>query len=362
MANKTAVQLTTLSGITDNDYLVVYDFSEPGEEKLKKYPHSSLKSEGLADFVLKDGTIPFTATVGGVDPESSSDLSTKNYVDSEVNTLSGSLSNSAFTGNHNDTTNKQGGTTSEYYHLTLSQHSGLTGSSDTNLHQHDSLHYSGAEKVIALAGGAKISNTSEATLYIEGNGTSDSAELQLRDSGSGNHWDIRFVGSDNSTEANDFTISFLDNVGFTYEDWLNFDFSASNISLGKSIKLPNGTSIDEFSIDGTLSGNSDTAIPTEKAVKTYVDNSSSSTINVTTTAVGITISDSNDIVEVISSGEIVLLHAASTAAKKRYDIKNTSTGTITVSGTDNIDNTNSISIPPYESRTLAPTGSKWIII
>ena len=31
------------------------------------------------------------------------------------------------------------------------------------------------------------------------------------------------------------------------------------------------TSIDEFSIDGTLAGNSDTAIPTEKAVKTYAD-------------------------------------------------------------------------------------------
>jgi hypothetical protein len=32
-----------------------------------------------------------------------------------------------------------------------------------------------------------------------------------------------------------------------------------------------GTSIDEFSIDGTLAGNSDNAVPTEKAVKTYVD-------------------------------------------------------------------------------------------
>lgn len=32
-----------------------------------------------------------------------------------------------------------------------------------------------------------------------------------------------------------------------------------------------GTSINEFSIDGTLAGNSDDAVPTEKAVKTYVD-------------------------------------------------------------------------------------------
>lgn len=32
-----------------------------------------------------------------------------------------------------------------------------------------------------------------------------------------------------------------------------------------------GASIDEFSTDGTLAGNSDTAVPTEQAVKTYAD-------------------------------------------------------------------------------------------
>lgn len=36
--------------------------------------------------------------------------------------------------------------------------------------------------------------------------------------------------------------------------------------------------IDEFSTDGTLSGDSDTAVPTEKAVKAYVDNNSGSTL------------------------------------------------------------------------------------
>lgn len=37
------------------------------------------------------------------------------------------------------------------------------------------------------------------------------------------------------------------------------------------VSLLSGTGINEFSIDGTLSGNSDDAVPTEKAVKTYVD-------------------------------------------------------------------------------------------
>lgn len=36
-------------------------------------------------------------------------------------------------------------------------------------------------------------------------------------------------------------------------------------------QLTSGTSVNEFSTDGTLAGNSDDAVPTEKAVKTYVD-------------------------------------------------------------------------------------------
>jgi len=38
-----------------------------------------------------------------------------------------------------------------------------------------------------------------------------------------------------------------------------------------AIKLDTGTDINEFSTDGTLVGNSDSAVPTEKAVKAYVD-------------------------------------------------------------------------------------------
>lgn len=43
-------------------------------------------------------------------------------------------------------------------------------------------------------------------------------------------------------------------------------------ALASSYKTEIGATINEFSIDGSLSGNSDTALPTEKAVKTYVDN------------------------------------------------------------------------------------------
>ena len=46
---------------------------------------------------------------------------------------------------------------------------------------------------------------------------------------------------------------------------------SDNITAVESLTFNLGTDIKEFSIDGTLSGNSDDAVPTEKAVKTYVD-------------------------------------------------------------------------------------------
>lgn len=51
-----------------------------------------------------------------------------------------------------------------------------------------------------------------------------------------------------------------------------------------ALKAVDGVAIDEFSTDGTLADNSDLAVPTEKAVKTYVDNwqKIESKLNVTT--------------------------------------------------------------------------------
>lgn len=46
-----------------------------------------------------------------------------------------------------------------------------------------------------------------------------------------------------------------------------------SLEVGTTINLELGTTVNEISIDGTLADNSDDAIPTEKAVKTYVDNS-----------------------------------------------------------------------------------------
>ncbi|QCX39704.1 hypothetical protein FF125_15095 [Aureibaculum algae] len=46
----------------------------------------------------------------------------------------------------------------------------------------------------------------------------------------------------------------------------------SDLEVDGNIKLELGSTANEISIDGTLAGNSDDAIPTEKAVKSYIDN------------------------------------------------------------------------------------------
>jgi len=51
----------------------------------------------------------------------------------------------------------------------------------------------------------------------------------------------------------------------------DFDFFG-NMNVDGSLELEAGTSVNEFSVDGTLGGNSDDVVPTEKAVKTYIDN------------------------------------------------------------------------------------------
>ena len=53
------------------------------------------------------------------------------------------------------------------------------------------------------------------------------------------------------------------------------DINGGTINGISSLGCSAGGDIGEFSTDGTLGGNSDTAVPTEKAVKTYVDANSS---------------------------------------------------------------------------------------
>lgn len=64
-----------------------------------------------------------------------------------------------------------------------------------------------------------------------------------------------------------------DSDGFTISDTTGIPVvHVEDISGRVSLKYGDGR-VNEFSVDGALTGDSDTAVPTEKAVKTYVDNS-----------------------------------------------------------------------------------------
>ena len=71
-------------------------------------------------------------------------------------------------------------------------------------------------------------------------------------------------------------LGFDDHIQYTHVDGRrdftgHMTFQAGIDVSGGTLELPLGTSINEFSIDGTLVGDSDDAVPTEQAVKTYVD-------------------------------------------------------------------------------------------
>ena len=72
---------------------------------------------------------------------------------------------------------------------------------------------------------------------------------------------------DMSGATGDATLKFKSGQAFILND-TSTDILTVNAS---GIKTISGATINEFSIDGTLAGDSDTALPTEKAVKTYVD-------------------------------------------------------------------------------------------
>lgn len=71
--------------------------------------------------------------------------------------------------------------------------------------------------------------------------------------------------------------------------------------------LSSGTSIDEFSTDGTFAGDSDDAVPTEKAIKTYVDAKDVLSFNSYSAAQTLTAATHNaGIVQMTVAGELTM--------------------------------------------------------
>ncbi|MDB4710379.1 hypothetical protein OAF16_01475 [Flavobacteriales bacterium] len=109
-----------------------------------------------------------------------------------------------------------------------------------------------------------------------------------------NGFSINYEKADASSTGNSTVIFRQGETNSDYLDYLHFSETTKNITFNANksststssfgdviveegnLQLNTGASVNEFSTDGTLSGNSDNALPTEQAVKTYVDNNQSS--------------------------------------------------------------------------------------
>ena len=64
-------------------------------------------------------------------------LDTRYYTEDEIDDIIDDIEAGIIIGPHNSTLDKQGGTTDQYYHLTLAQHTDLTDGNDCASHKHD---------------------------------------------------------------------------------------------------------------------------------------------------------------------------------------------------------------------------------
>ena len=209
----------------------------------------------------------------------------KTYVDAQI----------ATTDEHNELLGLQGGdsTSEQYYHLTLSQHNGLTDGGITFLHTHSVGSFPHNSLGSLQGGDSTASEFYHLTQTIHDQLFSASPLIGLGDPASTNikvfndpggftpYITMTLDGAFYSGPVLDAKVDRMEmgdiSTASMTISWLNDNIVFTSTAIQRlginqfGITLQNGGPIDEFSIDGTLAGNSDAAVPTEKAVKTYVD-------------------------------------------------------------------------------------------
>lgn len=105
---------------------------------------------------------------------------------------------------------------------------------------------------------------------------SNSVQIDLSSFGTiSGTWRVRVVGGawKQSIIKDEDYDTYVEVEKTTDEDIIHFYVSGVEVATldSSGLKLASGADINEFSIDGTLAGDSDDAVPTEKAVKTYAD-------------------------------------------------------------------------------------------
>ncbi|HIO72399.1 MAG TPA: hypothetical protein EYN38_04755, partial [Flavobacteriales bacterium] len=123
-------------------------------------------------------------------------------------------------------------------------------------------------------GNVGIGTTSPlANLHVNGSATLGSILITPSESISGDDSEILFGEDDDYTFGMSIKYDGGDDKMYVYGE-SNSTIYGPHLSIERNngyVALTSGTGVNEFSIDGTLGDNSDDALPTEQAVKTYVD-------------------------------------------------------------------------------------------
>lgn len=125
----------------------------------------------------------------------------------------------------------------------------------------------GAASIITTKGDLLVYSTIPNRLPIGTNGQVLTADSTDED---GLKWaDLPVVETNKIFQANT-SVEIIDTAAGVITTTVDGTIRSTINSSGQSFAV--GARVNEYSTDGTLGGNSDTALPTEKAVKTYVDN------------------------------------------------------------------------------------------
>ena len=149
----------------------------------------------------------------------------------------------------------------------------------------------------------------------------------------------------------------------------SFDFefngaTVTSIDENGKLTLDSGTGVDEFSIDGTLTGNSDDAVPTEKAVKTYIDTNTNTNITyITTSAATYTLNETSDCILFVGADSTITLDTDMLSAQVLITIIVTGDFTVIVDteGAELISGENSKTLTQYDAMDLCTDTTNYYI-
>jgi hypothetical protein len=145
----------------------------------------------------------------------------------------------------------------------------------------------GTSEILKLLVGNDSAVRADTNIRINSlNGKFQTGGVAVADSGNGAEYCFEMFGSTNSSGTDHHGNVKVKGGG---DLKLTTDSSSKTQVTAGKFQLASGTGINEFSTDTGLAGNSDDAVPTEKAVKTYVDASVPTSVANATTAANVTL-------------------------------------------------------------------------